>query len=60
MAQDDNQLCVFCKRHGRYVKAEHCDHIEPFNGLDDPKRLDPANLQPVCARHNALKRHGMV
>lgn len=41
-------LCEECKRHGRVEKTEHIDHIIPFDGIDDPKRLDWNNLQALC------------
>jgi len=31
------------------------DHIVPFRGLDDPLRLDRANLQGLCASCHSRK-----
>jgi 5-methylcytosine-specific restriction protein A len=45
----DNKHCRRCAaRGGRVVRATEVDHVIPFSGLDDPKRLDPTNLQPLC------------
>lgn len=41
-------LCRFCASQGLVVPATDVDHIEPFAGLDDPLRLSPANLRPLC------------
>ena len=41
-------LCEECKRNGIVTAAEHVDHIEPFDGVADPRRLDPMNLQSLC------------
>ena len=41
-------LCRFCFEVGRITAATDVDHIEPFTGLHDPRRLDPANLRPLC------------
>jgi 5-methylcytosine-specific restriction protein A len=42
-------LCVLCETAGRVTAATEVDHIKPFSGIGDPRRLDPANLRPVCA-----------
>ena len=31
-----------------FGRGTHVDHIVPFDGLDDPKRLDPSNLAVLC------------
>ena len=31
------------------------DHIIPFRGVDDPRRTDPYNRQPLCDYHHKLK-----
>lgn len=36
-------------------RETHVDHIVPFDGLDDPLRLDWDNLQVLCAGCNASK-----
>lgn len=41
-------LCRFCAADGRVTAATDVDHIEPFTGLRDPRRLDPSNLRPLC------------
>ena len=41
-------LCRFCFEVGRITAATDVDHIEPFTGLHDPRRLDPANCRPLC------------
>jgi len=48
MRQPGNQLCRICEQHGTLVLATDCDHIVPFHGLEDPNRLNPKNLQPLC------------
>ena len=44
----DEPLCRFCAAEGRVTAATEVDHIDPFRGLDDPRRLDPANCRPLC------------
>jgi 5-methylcytosine-specific restriction protein A len=44
-----------CAAEGRDVPGTHYDHIEPFVGLDDPRRLDPLNLQLLCASCHSRK-----
>lgn len=41
-------LCRFCFAVGRVTAATDVDHIEPFTGLHDPRRLDPTNCRPLC------------
>ena len=41
-------LCRMCAADGRVTPATDLDHIVAFQGLHDPKRLDPANLRPLC------------
>jgi 5-methylcytosine-specific restriction endonuclease McrA len=36
-------------------KATHVDHIRPFDGADDPLRLDWDNLRVLCAGCNSGK-----
>jgi 5-methylcytosine-specific restriction enzyme A len=55
MKQPDNVLCRYCLREGHVEIATDCDHIVPFRGLHDPLRLDPHNLQPLCARCHGRK-----
>lgn len=57
MAQPENQLCVLCRAEGRVERATDADHIIPFQGRQDPRRLDLTNLQPVCGPHNSRKVH---
>lgn len=58
----DEPLCRFCCAEGRVTPATDVDHITPFRGLDDPRRLDPANLRPLCRLHHlqrtARQSHG--
>jgi 5-methylcytosine-specific restriction endonuclease McrA len=51
----EHPLCVECERLGHLTVADQVDHIIPFRGLDDPLRLDPANLQSLCASHHTAK-----
>jgi len=44
----EEPLCRLCSEAGRVEAATEVDHIEPFHGLHDPRRLDPANLRPLC------------
>lgn len=47
-------LCRRCRAGGRIVTAECVDHIVPVRIA--PERIyDLANLQPLCARCNAIK-----
>lgn len=41
-------LCRMCQAEGRVTAAIEVDHIHAFHGLDDPGRLDPKNLRPLC------------
>jgi hypothetical protein len=62
-------LCRMCAAEGRVTIATEVDHIQPFTSLDDPRRLDPTNLRPLCApchrsrtarqAHGALGRGGI-
>lgn len=45
-------LCAHCLRQGRKRMAVMVDHIVP---LPEGERLDPANLQSLCASHHATK-----
>ena len=49
-----NPLCAICGVAVRDWEL-HVDHIRPFNGADDPLRLDPSNLQVTHARCNLSK-----
>ena len=52
-----NPLCVYCRQAGRLTLAEVVDHIDPFDGRNDPRRLDPGNLQSLCPTcHNGAKQ----
>lgn len=44
----DMYLCQHCKKEGRQVPATDVDHIDPFDGKHDPRRLDLSNLQSLC------------
>lgn len=48
ISQPENVLCARCTKEGRTTQAQEVDHIVPFNGTHDPKRLDPQNLQSLC------------
>lgn len=41
-------LCEHCKKGGRVEPAAEVDHIIPFEGKEDPLRLDWDNLQSLC------------
>lgn len=51
----DNHLCVECLKHDRITPATDVDHIVPFEGLDDPLRLDLDNLQSLCRSCHNIK-----
>ena len=46
-------LCRFCADAGRTTPAREVDHVRPFRGLDDPRRLDPCNLRSLCSSCHA-------
>lgn len=48
-------LCRFCAEEGRVTPAVDVDHIEGFTSLDDPRRLEPSNLRPLCKRHHSAR-----
>ena len=52
----------WCEEHleqGELVPAEEVHHIMPFDGLDDPLRLDWDNLRSLCKPcHKAKRRKG--
>jgi 5-methylcytosine-specific restriction protein A len=50
-----NPVCEECERQGRPTVAVTVDHILPFRGRDDPRRLDWDNLQSLCRRHHDTK-----
>lgn len=49
----DNPWCAMCLKKGRWVKAEHCDHLETIRARPD-LRLDPKNFVSLCARHHDI------
>lgn len=50
-------LCEHCEQRGRVEPAREVDHIKPFNGRDDPLRLDWKNLQSLCHPCHVAKTH---
>lgn len=57
LARPEHVLCVLdCKTEGRVTIATEVDHKVPFNGLDDPLRLDWSNLQPACGTCHRRKQ----
>jgi len=50
-----NTLCCGCLSRGVVTEARHADHIVPFNGIDDPLRLDWDNLQALCEHCHMVK-----
>jgi 5-methylcytosine-specific restriction protein A len=58
MAQPENQLCRSCLTQDRITLATDCDHIVPFRGRSDPRRLDTNNLQPLCRSCHSIKTMG--
>jgi HNH endonuclease len=53
-------ICEICEKPVDVVREIHVDHIEPFDGVSDPKRLDVRNLRVMhraChMAHHARKR----
>jgi len=58
MRQPENVCCHECLRNGYVTKSRICDHIQPFESLDDPRRLDPLNLQALCVDCDRRKTAG--
>jgi len=48
-------ICKHCEEAGRVTAAQDVDHRTPFQGLDDPLRLDWNNLQSLCRHHHNIK-----
>lgn len=51
----DNYVCQHCLQKELYTPAEHVDHIKPFQGKNDPLRLDINNLQSLCVPCHSKK-----
>lgn len=49
----DHPWCEMCAHMGKWVKAEHCDHIETVQARPD-LRIDPRNFQSLCGRHHDI------
>ena len=47
--------CAMCGTLLRGGRETHVDHVIPFTGRDDPRRLDESNLQVVCQACNDSK-----
>ena len=47
--------CALCGCRLRGGQQTHVDHIVPFDGVDDPLRLEWTNLQVLCDSCNAAK-----
>lgn len=52
-----NPLCAHCEQAGRVTPATEVDHIQPFNGIADPRRLMWNNLQSLCHSCHVAKTH---
>ena len=52
-----NPLCEMCLNRGITKAMDDVDHIIPFNGKDDPKRLEWVNLMSLCRRCHNDKTH---
>ncbi|MCA9262133.1 MAG: HNH endonuclease, partial [Planctomycetales bacterium] len=44
----NDPLCEECLKRDRLTPTEEVDHVEPFQGPDDPLRLDYDNLRSLC------------
>lgn len=53
--KEQNPFCEECLLKSVMKKGEELDHIIPFQGLNDPLRLDWSNLRHLCKRHHGLK-----
>jgi 5-methylcytosine-specific restriction protein A len=51
----DHYMCRDCWDRGEVTPAKDVDHIVPFDGLDDPKRLDLDNLRSLCRSCHNVK-----
>ena len=51
----DEPLCRFCAEEGKVTTAVDVDHIQAFTSMDDPRRLDPSNLRPLCRSHHSAR-----
>jgi len=54
----EHPLCCECEAGGLSAAAEHVDHVIPFDGVDDPLRLDPENVQSLCRPCHSRKTAG--
>ncbi len=41
-------LCEVCRVAGRTTEATQVHHLKPFNGVNDPLRLQWDNLESIC------------
>jgi 5-methylcytosine-specific restriction protein A len=44
MVRAQHPVCQICNA----APSVHTDHIQPFNGINDPLRTDHSNLQALC------------
>ncbi len=49
-------LCEDCLTRDRVTPVDEVDHVTPFDGKDDPLRLDKSNLMSLC-RSCHRKKH---
>jgi 5-methylcytosine-specific restriction protein A len=63
-ADPKNKYCACCTRRGLRELATEVDHVVPFEGKDDPRRLDRRNLQGLCGvchrQKTAAQQRGVV
>jgi len=48
--RERHPLCERCESRGRLTPMRDVDHVIPFHGRDDLRRLDPDNLQSLCGQ----------
>lgn len=54
---EENPLCRHCEERGLMTLATEVDHIRPFQGINDPLRLNSENLQSLCHSCHVTKTY---
>lgn len=53
----EHPLCERCEAQGHITEAKEVHHKEQFQGIDDPLRLDPNNLESICISCHRIREH---